>query len=141
LRALPELDAAALRPRHVRELHELFPVLRGIWPEPARMAVEREPVLRRQLGVAALRDVLARIADAHALIIAIDDFHWGDLDGLEVLGELLAGASAPALLLILAYDPGVGGAMVERLSAGEPFTGLRQLAIELPPLAETDARA
>jgi serine/threonine protein kinase len=150
LRTLPAVEAAALRPRHVRELCELFPVLRGIWREPGRLAVEHEPVVRRRLGVEALRDVLARIGDASALVMVIDDFHWGDLDGLDVLVELfsrpdraegLVPPSAPAVLLILAYDAESEGAVVGPLDEPDTLRGTRTIQLELEPLDQHDARA
>jgi hypothetical protein len=140
LRALPAVDLAALRPRHVPELCELFPVLAGVWPETGRRVIAREPVERRRLGVAALREVFARIGDSFALLVVIDDAHWGDLDGLGVLGELLLPPDPPALLAILAYDPEAAGAVVEPLRHGGVLEGAAEVELELAPLDEQALR-
>ncbi|MCA9684741.1 MAG: serine/threonine-protein kinase PknK, partial [Myxococcales bacterium] len=136
LRSLPEVERAGLRPRHLRELCELFPVLGGIWAESGRRGSKREPVIRRRLGVEALREILARVAEAAVLVIAIDDFHWADVDGLAILRELLMPPLPPALLLVLAYEPAASGQDNVVLAAiAEPgaLRGARVVALELEP--------
>jgi hypothetical protein len=139
LRSLPEVEAASLRPRHVRELCELFPVLAGIWAESGRRAAEHEPVARRRYGLAALREIFARIGDDATLVIVIDDFQWADLDGFGVLGELLLPPETPSLLLILAYDASVATPVVSRVAEIDALRGARVIDLELGPLAAADA--
>jgi serine/threonine protein kinase len=140
LRSLPEVEAAVLRPRHLRELCELFPVLGGIWAEPGRRVAENEPVARRRFGLAALREILARIGDEATLVVVIDDFQWADLDGFVVLSELLLPPETPPLLLILAYDASVATPVVARVAEPDALRGARIVELELPPLAEADAQ-
>lgn len=141
LRSLPEVEAAALRPRHLRELSELFPVLGGIWAEPGRRVAEHEPVARRRFGLAALREILARIGDEATLLVVIDDFEWADLDGFVVLSELLLPPETPPLLLILAYDASVANPVVVRAKQIDALRGARVIELDLPPLAEADVQA
>jgi serine/threonine protein kinase/tetratricopeptide (TPR) repeat protein len=135
------VDAVQYRPRHVRELCELFPVLAGIWAEPGRRGIEHEPVARRRLGIGALREVLARIADEATLIMMIDDLQWADLDGYGVIEELLLPPEPPAMLLISIYDAGAAGPIVERIGQPDALRGARLIDLELAPLAESHALA
>jgi eukaryotic-like serine/threonine-protein kinase len=54
----------------------------------------------RQLGFRELRELLARLALRHPLLVCIDDLQWADDDGLLALGEVLRRPDAPRLLFV-----------------------------------------
>jgi hypothetical protein len=96
----------AFLPRHVQALARVFPVFQSLTPQQRKTAEAREPsdpVATRREAFRSLRELLARVADRHRLILFMDDLQWGDTDSLAIFREILSGPDAPALLLILAY--------------------------------------
>ncbi|MCA9664004.1 MAG: protein kinase, partial [Myxococcales bacterium] len=103
LRRLDSNDVDRLLPRDVRALARLFPVLDRVG------SIARAPCVRggdeRQLRLrafAALRELLARIADRASLVLWIDDMQWSDGDSHALLLDLLS-QSVPPFLLIASY--------------------------------------
>ncbi len=107
LRGIDPASAAAILPRHVRALVRLFPILErvpsvaaGCGRGPHGSGDEQES---RSQAFGALRELLARAADRHVLLLHIDDLQWGDLDTGALLREILRAPDAPAMLLVLSY--------------------------------------
>ena len=103
---LPAINAAQLLPRDVSVLAKLFPVLRRVEaisnaPQRERVPLDQKEV--RLKAFASLRELLGRISDRAKLVLAIDDLQWGDLDGVELLTNLLCPPDQPAMLLIVSY--------------------------------------
>jgi eukaryotic-like serine/threonine-protein kinase len=106
LQRLSPLEMKAVVPMDIAMLARVFPVL-----EPLESATRRRrsavdvldsQELRRR-AVAALREIFDRLADAHPLVLFIDDVQWGDRDSALVLAALLEPPGAPPMLTILSH--------------------------------------
>jgi hypothetical protein len=135
----------ALRPRGVRALVRVFSVLGrvpfaalGSEPDPS----DADPQEVRRRAFAALRELLARIADRRPLVLWIDDLHWADLDSAPVLRELLREPDPPALLLIATHrsEDRERSPLLGALAEAEGKLGATRV-LAVPPLDpdETDA--
>ena len=145
LRHLDELEAAAILPRDVTSLSRLFPVFSQI-PAVAkrrpRAAAGLDPQEARQRGVAALRELLARLGDLRPLIIIIDDFQWADPDSARLLNELMTEPDGPALFLIVAFRPEVESRAALATLTSPAETAMRDIQVlELAPLRDEDVEA
>ena len=101
LSRLPVLDVEGLMPRDAVALARLFPTLRRVESFTAsrrRAAASPDPLELRRRAFEALRELLARIADRHPMVLAIDDLQWGDVDSASLLAALLRPPDAPAIL-------------------------------------------
>lgn len=103
-------DLRDVIPRDVEALARVFPVLNRIEPRglsslpPERIGGNPQELRRRAL--AALRELLARIAHVRPVVLVVDDLHWGDLDSAEMLLELFRTPAPPSLLLIGTFSAG-----------------------------------
>ena len=91
-------DRAELVPVEAAVLGQVFPVLKPYVPE--RGADEEDPARLRTRMFAALRELLARLAERGPLVITIDDLQWADQDSLQLLTELMRPPEAPRLMLV-----------------------------------------
>ncbi len=103
LASLPRDEVEDLLPAEIGSLSRLFPVLLRVGPASSPDVEPLEPQQLRRQAAAGLRELLRRLAARHALVLVIDDLHWGDLDSFQVLDEILKPPEAPRLLLIGAY--------------------------------------
>jgi tetratricopeptide (TPR) repeat protein len=104
LRRLENKEVAALMPRRVSLLCQLFPVLLDIevFAEvPAPLTYELDPQEARLRAFKAFRELLSRLCERHAVIIHIDDAHWMDADSTALMTEVLRPPDAPPILFIL----------------------------------------
>jgi hypothetical protein len=145
LRRLGPLEGQALLPRDAAHLLRLFPVLGRVEvvaaaPAPVEATPDRHEVRRR--AFAALRELLARLADRHPLVLAIDDLQWGDLDSAALLAEVLRPPDAPALLLLACYrseEAATSSCLRAFLAAMDKGVGGVDIAVET--LRESEARS
>ncbi|HTM21764.1 MAG TPA: AAA family ATPase, partial [Kofleriaceae bacterium] len=145
LLAQPPASLAGLLPTDMRLLARMFPVLEQLdavvgAPAPAEV---RNPHEVRRRGFAALRELLHRLGQHRALVLAIDDLQWGDADSSALLDALLRPPAPPPLLLVVAYRaedaaraPAIQ-ALLHMSREWQPGVDIVPLAVE--PLAAEDA--
>jgi len=146
LRRLPQLEAAALMPRDIHELTRLFPVLARVQlvaDAPQRVFEGPDQQEARRRAFRGLKELLARIADRHPLVLRIADLQWGDEDSARLLAELLTPPDAPALLVVCSYrsDEAAGSPMLRELQRLYERPGMRGDVrnIFVPPLSHKQA--
>jgi eukaryotic-like serine/threonine-protein kinase len=110
-RQLAMLDAAAvapLLPGTAWLLAQVFPVLRKV------AAIDDAALQRRAKNdiqesrarlFATVRELFTKLGERYELVVAIDDLHWADPDGLALLAELLRPPLPPRLLLLATTRP------------------------------------
>ncbi len=144
LKRIPGKDVDAVLPRHTRALARLFPVLNQV-PSIVEAVSEADvpdaqELRRRAFG--ALRELLRRMALRSPLVLLIDDVHWGDLDSVALLVDLLHPPDAPQVMLVLCYrseDEGSSPVLRELLPRlVESVTILQDVALR--PLSGPEAR-
>jgi eukaryotic-like serine/threonine-protein kinase len=138
---LPRDDARAQLPRDVHALTRLFPVLLQA-PAVADACADADedlsasdPIALRRRALAALRELLVRLAAVQPLIVWIDDLQWSDDDSAVVLDELLRAPGPPGLLTILCAR----GSGSSSSSGGRAASDA--IAIDLQPIEAADASA
>jgi serine/threonine protein kinase len=141
LTSLPRSRAEALMPRDVRALSRLFPVMMrvdAVATSPRPDVEIPDPFVLRQRAFAALRELLARIADWQPLVMYIDDLHWADADSAALLEELLRPPGSPAVLMLACFR--------SEEVASKPFLqalverrGPDAVSVLLEPMTESEA--
>jgi len=104
---LPKSEVERVLPLDIDMLCQLFPVI-GEVPAVAnhrsRSAVRYgDPRERRQKGIAALRELICRLARFVPVIIFIDDLQQGDEDTAAIFRELFRRDESPTALFVATY--------------------------------------
>jgi predicted Ser/Thr protein kinase len=140
LRRLPDSEITSLAPKHPELLVRMFPVLGGVSAlnvaPAARTAPASEPHEQRKLAFAALRELLARLAQRRTVVIAIDDWQWADADSVVLARDLMRHRDSPSVLLVVTARPSVDREAVARLDA---ITTAESRRIDLRALVEEHA--
>lgn len=137
LRRLDGIRLQELAPRNLRELAEVFPVLRELVDRAGTHNSKPIPLdeheLRRR-AFSGLKDLLGRIADRHPLVLFVDDLQWGDPEGVRRLRQLLSPPDSPPALLVASYrsEPGSNPLLEAFLDADT--AAARPVEIELQTL-------
>ncbi|HEX8796864.1 MAG TPA: protein kinase, partial [Polyangiaceae bacterium] len=118
-------------------LGQVFPVLRAL-PEfdgtPASSLLRDDPQEARRLAFAALRDLLAGLAEHRPVVIHVDDAQWIDSESVALLSFLVSGDAPSRTLLVFTERPaGAGGSGTIARAARVETT------LELGPLPPADS--
>jgi serine/threonine protein kinase len=140
LKALPSHQRVLVMPNDLATLAQVFPAFSALCPEqePAPIAEAHELRFR---AFGALKHLLARMATFAAVVLYVDDLQWGDVDGAELLFELLQPPGAPALLFLGSYrsNDQDQSAFLRHLAVMRERSGIVADEIELKPLSSSQS--
>ena len=144
LRNVPYFESMKLMPRDMKILERLFPVL-GRVRAVAHMIERAVPDAqeRRQRAFAAFRELIGHLASRAPVVLTIDDLHWGDLESVPLVEELLRPPDAPRILLIFCYrsEEVERNAILNRLTQTLRTIPNRVSRITLGPLSSAETTA
>jgi tetratricopeptide (TPR) repeat protein len=132
---------AELAPDDAGALTAVFPVLARVRWSAAKSESTDEPFELRRKAFRALRQLLARIGERHAVAIAVADVQWGSSDTASLLAEVFHAPSTPRALLVLTYrtEDEASSALLSTLrTRGELLDTVHHL--QLGPLTEGESR-
>ena len=144
LLALPEPRRAAVASPALAAAGRLFPALGRIeWLAGGAAVTVQDPEQVRRDAVAALRSLLRVVAASGPLVLAVDDFQWGDRDGARLLEALMAAPDPPSLHLVVAFrsDEVAGNPFLEAWATRARAAGARDLVLDALDPAESVALA
>lgn len=104
LRRLANSGAQIPLPDDIGLVAKIFPVLArvpGVSDAPSHATLE--PMRLRRRAFAALRELLASVAERRQLILYVDDAQWGDADSAALLVDLLRTPTVFRLMLLASY--------------------------------------
>ncbi|HST42280.1 MAG TPA: AAA family ATPase [Conexibacter sp.] len=138
--ALPPTALDGLGRGHLHELGRLLPALReaeaggaGALPDAVGDVSSAAARFRLHRAVGAL---VATLASRGPLVLALDDLHWADPAGLELVLHLLRHPPDAGVLFLLASRPGAAASALAEAARDIPSL----VQIELGPLSDADAR-
>jgi serine/threonine protein kinase len=141
----PEGELRELLPANVAALARLFPSLRRV-PAIAETLGKGEvvdPLELKRRAYGAFRQLCVQLTLRQPLVLFIDDLQWGDLDSVQLFGELLHAPEAPSLLFIGAYrlEDEEQSPLLRTLRASTlPELGITPVEVRVDALADADAR-
>ncbi len=106
LRQMSRDEADIYLPRDVAVLARLFPVLHrvpAVAAASSRHGESSDSVELRRRAFAALKALLARLADRKRVVLFVDDLQWGDIDSGLILRGVLRDQDPPHMLMIGAF--------------------------------------
>ncbi|HKP59060.1 MAG TPA: protein kinase [Polyangiales bacterium] len=143
-----DLTVGHLLPADIHALARLFPALERVRAVKKLLGVQRTQSNARsdrQRAEAALRELIARLAQSRPLILWVDDLHWGDLDSVAILRAWLEQETGAPFLLLLSYrsdEMATSPALRALLATSEPGASrVAERQIEVGPLGREDMYA
>jgi hypothetical protein len=100
--SLAEDEIASHAARCGGDLARIVPQLRSQVPHPGSAAVD-DPATARHLLFHAAADVTRRAAAAGPIALLVDDLHWAEPSGLELLRQLVVDLAGLPVLVVVAY--------------------------------------
>lgn len=100
--ALAADEIAAHAARCGGDLARIVPQLRSRVPEPTTAIVD-DPGTARHLLFHAAADIVRRVAATGPVVLLVDDLHWAEPSGLELLRQLVADVAGLPVLLVGAF--------------------------------------
>ena len=137
LQSLPGPKAAALLPKHIQSLARLFPVLQQVEAVPqarSGAAAPPDPQELRRRAFKAMRELLAKLADRHPLVLVIEDLQWGDADSFSLLRSLFRAPDAPAMMVLATFRTEEGASSLVLKGLEERLAGEGVEVVDLPVL-------
>ncbi len=122
-----------LGPDRLGELAQVFPSLSGQGESPPA------PQDERYRTHAAVRELLALLSAEKPLVLALDDLHWLDVAGMELLASLLRRPPSGPVCLLLAHRAGQIGTQL-RIAVDEAERDGHLTRIELRGLTLEESR-
>jgi serine/threonine protein kinase len=106
LRLLPAPELLSLLPERPALLPLLFPSLGEVAAiaEAPKRGLPADPTVRRMQAMAALRELLDKLARTRPVLLAIDDLQWADPESFELL-LWLAATPGPPLTIVATVRP------------------------------------
>lgn len=102
LRKQAPSEIARYLPADPGQLGEAFPVMRRVQAiDEGAVPESPEPLERRRLLFAAVRELFARLADAFDVVLTIDDIQWSDDASRQLLEALTRRPAPPPCLIVL----------------------------------------
>jgi serine/threonine protein kinase len=135
LGALRERERLRLLPPDLHALARVLPAFAALAPSLDELRIPDAQELRFR-AFSALKQLLSRLAAQTPLVLHVDDLQWGDIDGAELLVELLQPPDAPALLFLGSYrsDDRAQSPFLRRLAGIRHSTDSSLDEIALTPL-------
>lgn len=130
--ALTPTALDALGTDRVRELARVLPSLAQS-DDPGEISASSQARFRLHRAVGAL---VAALASRAPLVLSLDDLHWADPAGLELVLHLLRHPPDAGVLLVIASRPGAAAGALAEAARDVPD----RAQLELGPLGDDDAR-
>jgi serine/threonine protein kinase len=139
-RRLPHDRVERLLPRNFSLLVKMFPVLAPFLSNDTHASAILNSIELRTRALVALRELLGRLAERHRIVLLIDDFQWGDVDGCRALNELFSSPDSPSVLVVLAYRSEDAGIQNTLASLAGQAANLASLTIDLDHFDQAESQ-
>ena len=127
-------------PSDMREIAQVFPVLRRFENDLTRESSSIDPIDKRRKAVAALSELLSALAGDGPIILFIDDLQWGAVDTAGLLTDLLRVPNSKPMCVIGACRSEYPSRCLELLASFPFESTLDRFEIVVSPLGPDESR-